>query len=60
MLLVCLYKAQRIVLLLLNPAKYRQSLYTEEGIKSYHSIARVANYVPITIQYNYRSGKTEY
>ena len=60
MLLVCLYKAQRIVLLLLNPAKYRQSLYTNEGVKSFQTIARVATNVLNTIHYVYGNEEVEH
>ena len=44
-------------LLLLNPANFRQSSNTKEGVKRFQTIAEVAYNVPYTIDINYRNGK---
>ena len=45
-------KLRKDILLLLNPANYRQSLCTNEGVKSFQTIAGVAINIPNTIHFS--------
>ena len=50
---------RRMGLLLLNPANFRQSSNTKEGVKRFQTIAEVADNVPYYFIINYRDGKIE-